>query len=440
MPDKQRLPSESDIELLSALIDGMLSDSERREVIARLDQEPQLQTAYAELQRTVDLLKALPAVRAPRNYTLTPDMVGLSAAETTSRRAGRTPRRTIPFPLTTAFSALSAAAAVILMVLGASMLTLTATAPPASTVGMLSSAAVATNPLPATEMGAAPTNVSLSADGTGANTGETASNSAAYGITTEESAPADAASRSMADETGTFYRVPGTATVSSTLADARAMESNAAGLTELQMQDAQQQPLMQSTFNPPLPTLYPPESYSQGFSEDNSVGTTSGEGGGSGDMSSGQQGGAASAAGAAMPFAQEVLPTMTYFAPLLETVVQGTLESAPSPLVAMQPAQSPGQAPAQPPAADQLAMPTSTRAPSTATKTLPPTDTPPPTVTDTPVPTFTATPIPVPPVSSSGGSTNGLFGIVLIGTALVFAALTAASVWARRRFDRTNAS
>lgn len=101
--------SDNDLELLSAYADGALSDSERQQLEARLHAEPALQAELDALRETIRLIKSLPSLRAPRAYTLTREMVGLPAVQ---------PRRAIPFVLTTAFSAVSAAAAVFLIVFG----------------------------------------------------------------------------------------------------------------------------------------------------------------------------------------------------------------------------------------------------------------------------------------------------------------------------------
>ena len=97
----------NDQELLSAYLDGALSDEERATLEARLQSDAALRRELARLRATVALIKTLPTLPAPRPLTLTPRMV----------------RR--PTILTSAaFSALSAAAAIILLVLGAALFTL----------------------------------------------------------------------------------------------------------------------------------------------------------------------------------------------------------------------------------------------------------------------------------------------------------------------------
>lgn len=105
--------SESDYELLSAYIDGMLTAGERAALEARLRDEPLLVRELAALRQTLSLLQRMPRLKAPRDFTLTPDVV---AQDTPAARRGRS---LIPFPLV---SALSAAAAVILIVFGAGLL------------------------------------------------------------------------------------------------------------------------------------------------------------------------------------------------------------------------------------------------------------------------------------------------------------------------------
>jgi anti-sigma factor RsiW len=73
---KNRIKSR-DWEALSAYLDGQLSDRERTRLETRLESEPELQTALEELRQTQGLMRNLPKLKAPRNYTLTPEMVGL---------------------------------------------------------------------------------------------------------------------------------------------------------------------------------------------------------------------------------------------------------------------------------------------------------------------------------------------------------------------------
>lgn len=65
-----------DYEMLSAYIDGQLAPGEQRKLEERLHARPELQVALEELRRTRMLLRQAPRRRAPRNFTLTPAMVG----------------------------------------------------------------------------------------------------------------------------------------------------------------------------------------------------------------------------------------------------------------------------------------------------------------------------------------------------------------------------
>ena len=69
------LLSPRDIETLSTYLDGQLTGSERDRLELRLQAEIELRTALEELRRTRAILRSAPTLRAPRNYTLKPDMV-----------------------------------------------------------------------------------------------------------------------------------------------------------------------------------------------------------------------------------------------------------------------------------------------------------------------------------------------------------------------------
>ena len=66
-----------DLEALSAYADGTLAPAERLAVEKRLEQDPALRQALKEIRTTSALLRALPQVRPPRNFTLTPEMAGI---------------------------------------------------------------------------------------------------------------------------------------------------------------------------------------------------------------------------------------------------------------------------------------------------------------------------------------------------------------------------
>lgn len=67
--------SPQDYELLSAYIDGELTDAERETVDQRLVSEPILQQELTSLRNTVNLINQLQPMAAPRNFTLTADMI-----------------------------------------------------------------------------------------------------------------------------------------------------------------------------------------------------------------------------------------------------------------------------------------------------------------------------------------------------------------------------
>lgn len=109
--------NDRDYELLSAYLDGMLAEDERAALETRLNAEPMLRGELRALRQTVALLNGLPTLKAPRNFTLTPEMVGQSPtriSEPTRPISTRRPE-TISFPLMTL---LSAAASVMLILAG----------------------------------------------------------------------------------------------------------------------------------------------------------------------------------------------------------------------------------------------------------------------------------------------------------------------------------
>lgn len=102
----------NDLELLSAYLDEALSASERADLEARLQADANLRREFERLQATKALIASLPTLTPPRDLRLTRAMVGVS----------RRRQRVLTSPL---FSGLSAAAAVILLVIGARLFTLT---------------------------------------------------------------------------------------------------------------------------------------------------------------------------------------------------------------------------------------------------------------------------------------------------------------------------
>jgi anti-sigma factor RsiW len=70
-------PSFRDVEKLSAYLDGGLKPSEIARLEARLQTDPGLAAVLQDLRQSRALLRKLPQRRAPRNFTLTPKMVGI---------------------------------------------------------------------------------------------------------------------------------------------------------------------------------------------------------------------------------------------------------------------------------------------------------------------------------------------------------------------------
>lgn len=114
-------PGSRDTELLSAYIDDALTDTERADLKARLQQEPALQRELDELRVVVQALRDLPPVKAPRSFTLTPQMVAPPPAPKAATF--------LAFPTSAMFSALSAAAATVLILFGVLVLFLQSGAP-----------------------------------------------------------------------------------------------------------------------------------------------------------------------------------------------------------------------------------------------------------------------------------------------------------------------
>jgi anti-sigma factor RsiW len=66
-----------EIEQLSSYLDGQLSSSESKRLEARIASDPELASAFNDLRAARGILRKLPARKAPRNFTLTRQMVGL---------------------------------------------------------------------------------------------------------------------------------------------------------------------------------------------------------------------------------------------------------------------------------------------------------------------------------------------------------------------------
>jgi hypothetical protein len=76
MAASHKVPSERDLELLSAYLDNDLSDRERAALEQRLEHEDTLRITLVDLRETVALLRDLPRLKAPRNFTLDPAIYG----------------------------------------------------------------------------------------------------------------------------------------------------------------------------------------------------------------------------------------------------------------------------------------------------------------------------------------------------------------------------
>lgn len=116
-------------EAISAYLDGQLAQKERARLEARLQASAELRSALEDLRNTRTLLRSQPRVRAPRNFTLTPQMVG-----------GLAPRRSTPslFPFMRLASAFAGLVFVLVLVAD-----LFAGAPPVPTASMPQMAEVA---------------------------------------------------------------------------------------------------------------------------------------------------------------------------------------------------------------------------------------------------------------------------------------------------------
>jgi len=67
--------SDRDYELISAYIDEMVSDEERIEVETRLQSDALFRRELEAMRQTVNFINQMPIRSAPRDFTLTPDMV-----------------------------------------------------------------------------------------------------------------------------------------------------------------------------------------------------------------------------------------------------------------------------------------------------------------------------------------------------------------------------
>ena len=73
--------TQKDLEAISAYIDQALNQRERTRLEERFKREPELLAELNSMRRTRRILRSAPPMRAPRNFTLTPDMVGAAQSQ-----------------------------------------------------------------------------------------------------------------------------------------------------------------------------------------------------------------------------------------------------------------------------------------------------------------------------------------------------------------------
>lgn len=73
---------QKDLEALSAYLDNQLTEKERASLEARLQSDEALRVSLSEMQTTRQILRKTPALRAPRNFMLTPEMAGVKTKKT----------------------------------------------------------------------------------------------------------------------------------------------------------------------------------------------------------------------------------------------------------------------------------------------------------------------------------------------------------------------
>ena len=69
------------LETISAYLDGELTTNERERFEHQLQKDDSLQNLYQDLKRARSVLRNAPKLRAPRNYILTPEMVGIEVRQ-----------------------------------------------------------------------------------------------------------------------------------------------------------------------------------------------------------------------------------------------------------------------------------------------------------------------------------------------------------------------
>ena len=68
-----------DWEAISAYLDGALNSKQRAQLESRLEKDTEMRAALREMRHTRTVLRSQPRLRAPRNFTLTPQMAGVQA-------------------------------------------------------------------------------------------------------------------------------------------------------------------------------------------------------------------------------------------------------------------------------------------------------------------------------------------------------------------------
>jgi hypothetical protein len=94
-------------ETLSAYLDGQLSANDRVRLERLLTERPEMYVALIDLRRTRDFLRRQPSLRAPRNFTLSPQLAGIRIKER---------RSSFAFPVLSTVSALASILLVLVFV------------------------------------------------------------------------------------------------------------------------------------------------------------------------------------------------------------------------------------------------------------------------------------------------------------------------------------
>jgi len=75
-----------EIEMLSAYVDGQLSPRDKKAIEKRLSEDSKLMALLVDFQWQKRVLKTQPIIHAPRNFTLTHEMIGVSREKTHNYR------------------------------------------------------------------------------------------------------------------------------------------------------------------------------------------------------------------------------------------------------------------------------------------------------------------------------------------------------------------